>query len=157
MPNPGVIDNEPYDSNDAGLIGVIKDLNETIKAKETYEAIAGYRCVAFENVTQGDALYCRQSDGKVGKAIANDTFDKALVAGFAQTTKSTGQIVQVITRGLLATSGLDQGDDYYLSASSSGAITKTAPSTASQYISRIGEAANSAQLIIKIEPPILLR
>lgn len=156
MPNPGVIDHEPYDANDVGLVGVLKDLKETMANQQVY-TVVGYRCEAFENVTQGDALYCRESDGKVGKAIANDTLDKALVAGFAQTTKSTGQIVQVVIRGLLATSGLDQGDDYYLSAASSGAITKTAPSTASQYLTRIGEAANSAQLIIKIEPPILLR
>ena len=156
MPNPGVIDHEPYDANDVGLVGVLKDLKETMANQQVY-SVVGYRCEAFENVTQGDALYCRESDGKVGKAIANDTLDKALVAGFAQTTKSTGQIVQVVIRGLLATSGLDQGDDYYLSTASSGAITKTAPSTASQYLTRIGEAANSAQLIIKIEPPILLR
>ena len=156
MPNPGVIDHEPYDANDVGLVGVLKDLKETMANQQVY-TVVGYRCEAFENVTQGDALYCRESDGKVGKAIANDTFDKALVAGFAQTTKSTGQIVQVVIRGLLATSGLDEGNDYYLSAASSGAITKTAPSTASQYLTRIGEAANSAQLIIKIEPPILLR
>tara|TARA_R100001443_G_scaffold12269_2_gene21755 strand:+ start:10041 stop:10511 length:471 start_codon:yes stop_codon:yes gene_type:complete len=156
MPNPGVIDHEPYDANDVGLVGVLKDLKETMANQQVY-TVVGYRCEAFENVTQGDALYCRESDGKVGKAIANDTLDKALVAGFAQTTKSTGQIVQVVIRGLLATSGLDEGNDYYLSAASSGAITKTAPSTASQYLTRIGEAANSAQLIIKIEPPILLR
>ena len=36
-------------------------------------------------------LYSRASDGQVGKAIANDTFDKALVAGVAETTKAAGQ------------------------------------------------------------------
>ena len=155
MPNPGVLDHEPYATNDDGLIGALLDLKETMDDHKA-QAIVGYRSSAFENVTQGDALYARSSDGKVGKAIANDTFDKALVAGFAQTTKTTGEIVQVVTRGLLATSGLDQGDNYYLSASSAGAITKTVPSSASQYVTRIGEAAGSTQLIIKIEPPVLL-
>ena len=45
----------------------------------------------FENVTQGDVLYSRASDGQVGKAIANDTLDKAIVAGVVETTKSAGQ------------------------------------------------------------------
>ena len=95
-------------------------------------------------------------DGKVGKAIANDTIDKAIVAGFSQTTKSTGQTVNVIVRGLLATTGLDAGDEYYLSAVSAGAITKTAPSSSGQYLTRVGEAGTSVQLIIKLEPPILV-
>tara|TARA_Y100001963_G_C6734060_1_gene425418 strand:- start:396 stop:866 length:471 start_codon:yes stop_codon:yes gene_type:complete len=155
MPNPGVTDFEPYEASDIGLIGALRDLKETMAGKQTY-SVVGYQCEVFENVVQGEALYCRASDGKVGKAIANDTFDKALVAGFAQTTKSTGQSVNVIVRGLMATSGLDQGDEYYLSAASSGAITKTPPTTASQYLTRIGEAAGSTELIIKLEPPILL-
>ena len=155
MPNPGVTDNEPYVANDEGLVAALIDLKETLSGQQTYSVI-GYQCEVFENVVQGEALYCRASDGKVGKAIANDTFDKALVAGFAQTTKSTGQSVNVIVRGLLPTSGLDQGDEYYLSAASAGAITKTAPSSATQYLTRIGEAAGSTELIIKLEPPILL-
>ena len=155
MPNPGVIDNEPYAPNSVGLTGVLIDLKETMANKQTYSVI-GYQCVTFENVTQGEALYCRSSDGKVGKAIANDTLDKALVAGFAQTTRSTGQTVNVIVRGLLATTGLDAGDEYYLSAASAGAITKTAPSSSGQYLTRIGEAGTSVQLIIKLEPPILV-
>ena len=155
MPNPGVTDFEPYSASDIGLIGALRDLKETMAGKQTY-SVVGYQCEVFENVVQGEALYCRASDGKVGKAIANDTFDKALVAGFAQTTKSTGQTVNVIVRGLMATSGLDQGDEYYLSAASSGAITKTPPSSATQYLTRIGEAAGSTELVIKIEPPILL-
>ena len=155
MPNPGVLDNEPYAASDVGLIGALRDLKETMAGQQTY-SVVGYQCEVFENVIQGQALYCRASDGKVGKAIANDTLDKALVAGFAQTTKSTGQTVNVIVRGLLATSGLDEGDEYYLSAASAGSITKTAPSSASQYLTRIGEAAGSTELIIKLEPPILL-
>ena len=155
MPNPGVLDHEPYEASDVGLIGALRDLKETMAGQQTY-SVVGYQCEVFENILQGEALYCRASDGKVGKAIANDTFDKALVAGFAQTTKSTGQSVNVIVRGLLATSGLDEGDDYYLSAASAGSITKTAPTTASQYLTRIGEAAGSTELIIKLEPPILL-
>ena len=60
---------------------------------QTVFKVTGYEATTcFENVTQGDAVYARASDGQVGKAIANDTFDKALVAGVAETTKSAGQI-----------------------------------------------------------------
>jgi hypothetical protein len=155
MPNPGVLDHEPYQTNTTGLVGALIDLKSTMANQQTYSVI-GYQCIVFENVTQGEALYSRASDGKVGRAIANDTIDKAIVAGFAQTSKTTGQSINVIVRGLLPTSGLDQGDEYYLSAASAGAITKIAPSTASQYLTRVGEAAGSTELIIKIEPPILL-
>jgi len=51
---------------------------------------------------------------------------------------------------------LDFGDQYYLSAASAGDIVKTPPSSAGQYISRIGEAGSTGQLIIRVEPPILL-
>ena len=27
MPNPGVLDHEPYDASDVGLIGALRDLN----------------------------------------------------------------------------------------------------------------------------------
>ena len=112
--------------------------------------------VAFEDVNQGDALYARSSDGKLGKAIANDTMDKATVAGFAETTQSAGAVVRAIVRGVIATSGLNPGNFYYLSNTSSGAITTTAPTTSGHYQTVIGESGTAAQLIVKIEPPVLL-
>ena len=82
-------------------------------------------------------LYSRASDGQVGKAIANDTFDKACVAGVAETTKTAGQSVKVIVAGIVATSGLNTGDQYFLSAASAGAIVETPPSSAGQYVTRV--------------------
>jgi len=125
-------------------------------AGRTVYAVAGFIAEGFENVTQGDALYSRTSDGKVGRAIANDTLDKATVVGFAQTTKTAGQQVRVLIVGLLAGSGYDAGDVYYLSDASAGGITTTPPSTAGRYITRVGEAASTSEFIIQIEPPILI-
>ena len=71
-----VKDHEPYDPNFDGLIGVLIDLKKTIADRDNY-AVAGFTAPAFENITQGEAVYSRASDGKVGKAIANDTVDKA--------------------------------------------------------------------------------
>ena len=112
--------------------------------------------LTFENVTQGDAVYARASDGFIGKAIGNDTFDKAKVAGFAETTETSGSQVRVLVRGIIATSGLNFGNEYFLSASSAGSITETPPTGSGNYLTRVGEAGSTGQFIIKIETPILL-
>ena len=148
----GAKDYEPYDSNFDGLIGVLIDLKTTVAGKQVY-SIAGFTAPAFENVVQGEALYSRVSDGKVGKAIANDTVDKATCIGFAQTSKLTGETVRCLTHGQLATSGLTAGSDYYLSSSGSGGVVTTPPSGAGNYLVRVGRASSATQLIVKIEAP----
>ena len=67
------------------------------------------------------------------------------------------QQVRVLTVGMLPTSGLDAGDIYYLSAATPGLITTTPPSTAGQFVTRVGEAASSSELIIQLEPPVQLK
>ena len=145
----------PYSANAEGFTQVLIDLKSTMPSQTVFK-VTGYETTCFEDVVQGQVLYSRASDGQVGKAIASDTLDKATVAGVAETTKSAGQSLKVIVAGIVATSGLDLGDQYYLSAASAGAIVKTPPSSAVQYVSRIGEAGSTGQLIIRIEPPILL-
>ena len=147
-------DYEPYAPNAQGLTEVLIDFKETLVGKGT-SSIIGFKCVVLENISQGQAVYCRASDGKAGLAVANSTLDVATVVGFARTSKTTGQTLDVITAGILSTSGLDEGEVYYL-GTSPGGITKTSPSTSGQYITRLGESCNSAQLVVRIEPPILL-
>ena len=64
-----VKDLEPYSSNSEGLTAVLQDLKSTMPDQIVFK-VTGYNTTAFENVTQGDALYSRASDGQVGKAIA---------------------------------------------------------------------------------------
>lgn len=153
---PGVSNYIPYEPNAQGLTEALIDLKSTMAGKTVY-SVAGFQAEAFEAVSQGQALYSRASDGKVGLAVANSTEDLATVVGFAQTSKLAGQQVRVLIVGVLATSGLDPGDIYYLSATTPGAITITPPSNAGQYVTRVGEASSSAELIIQLEPPVLLR
>ena len=150
----GAKDQEPYEPNAEGLIGVLIDLKTTIAGKQVY-SIIGFTAAAFENVSQGDAVYSRSSDGKIGKAVANDTVDKASCIGFARTTKATGDTVEVVTHGQLSTSGLTTAADYYLSASSAGAITTTPPTGSTHYLVRVGRASSTTQLIVKIEAPLV--
>ena len=150
----GAKDQEPYESNFEGLIGVLIDLKTTIAGKQVY-SVAGFSAPAFEDVSQGEALYSRASDGKVGKAIANDTVDKASCIGFAETSKLTGETVRCVTHGQLASSGLTRASDYYLSGSSAGGITTTPPTGSDKYLVRVGRASSTTQLIIKIEAPMV--
>ena len=151
-----VKDLEPYAANFAGLTGVLKDIASTMPNPIVFKVV-GYVTNAFENVTQGDALYSRASDGQVGKAIANDTLDKAVVAGIAETTVTAGNEVRVIITGQVAVStSIDPGDLYYLSAASAGSLTKTPPTTAGHYVTLVGEAGTSNQIVLKIKRPIRL-
>jgi len=84
----------PYQPNAQGLTEVLIDLKSTMPSQTVFK-VTGYEVICFENVTQGDALYSRASDGQVGKAIANDTFDKACVAGVAETTKPANTLSSV--------------------------------------------------------------
>ena len=153
-----VKDLEPYAANLEGLIAVLEDFRKTMPIAVPSKVV-GYQAEAFENVSQGDAIYSRTSDGKVGKAVANGTLDQATVAGFAETTKTAGQTVRVIVSGqvVAGTQTLDAGDIFFLSASSAGSITKNPPTAAGQFLTLVGEAPNTSELIVRIKRPIQLR
>ena len=151
-----VKDLQPYAANTEGLTGVLTDIVSTMPNPIVFKVV-GYKVNVFENVTQGDVLYSRSSDGQVGKAIANDTLDKAVVAGIAETTVTAGNEVRVIVTGQVAVStSIDPGDMYFLSATSAGSLTKTPPTTAGHYVTLVGEAGTSNQLVLKIKRPIRL-
>jgi len=151
----GVSNYAPYAANAQGMVEVLLDLKSTMAGRTVYST-NGFGALAFENVTQGAPLYARSSDGKVGNAIASGSLDQATVVGFAERAKLTGELVRCLTVGVLATSGLDAGESYYL-ATATGAITKTPPSNTGEFVTRVGEAATGASLIIQLEPPVLLR
>ena len=151
-----VKDLEPYAANTEGLTGVLTDIVSTMPNPIVFKVV-GYVVNTFEDVTQGDVLYARASDGLVGKAIANDTLDKAVVAGIAETTVTQGNQVRVIVTGQVAVStSIDPGDIYFLSAASAGSLTKTPPTTAGHYVTLVGEAGTSNQIVLKIKRPIQL-
>ena len=87
---------------------------------------------------------------------ANGLLENASVIWFAQLSALADESLQVVVAGLKDISGLDAGDLFFLSATTSGAITATPPSSAGQAVVRIGEAATATKLSIQIEPPIKL-
>ena len=146
---------EPYAPNAQCLTEALIDLKEGFPTFAPAQVT--FTATAFEAVTEGDALFMRTSDGKVGKAsAANGLLENASVIGFAQISALADESLQVVVAGLKDISGLDAGDLFFLSATTSGAITATPPSSAGQAVVRIGEAATATKLSIQIEPPIKL-
>jgi predicted transcriptional regulator len=144
---------EPYSQNARGLSDVLIDLKDTLSGRTVF-SVAGFGAIAFEDVAQGDAVYSRASDGKVGKATNNGTLDQAVCIGVVQATKTAGQEVRVLVTGISASSGLNPGDIVYLGVN--GAITDTPPTGPNKYLTRIGEATKNSQLSINLSSPILL-
>ena len=146
----------PYENNMRGLVDALIDFKEGFPTFAPLQV--GFNATAFQDVTNGDALYMRTSDGQVGKASAADgTIENATVVGFANSTVSANSTVKVIVTGLKTLSSLNAGDLFFLSDSTAGAITDTAPSGAGKAITRVGEASTATDLAIHIEPPILLK
>ena len=144
----------PYAPNYRGLVDAFIDLKEGFPVFSPERV--GFNVTTFEDVADGDAIYLRASDGKAGKAVANSTLDKAVVAGFADTAASSGDQVKVLVAGMLDyPSAIDPGDVYFL-GTTAGAIATSAPSGSGQYVTRVGEGATTTELSIQINYPILL-
>ena len=145
----------PYEPNFRGLTDAIIDLKEGFPTFAPLQI--GFDATTFEAVSDGDALFIRTSDGKVGKASAADgTLENANVVGFARESANINSTVKVIVIGLKTMSGLNAGDLHFLSPSTAGAITTTAPSSSGQAVVRLGESVSTTEFAIQPEPPILL-
>ena len=146
----------PYSNNFRGLVDALLDLKEGFPTFAPLQV--GFNATAFQDVTDGDALFMRTSDGQVGKASAADgTLENATVVGFANSTVSANSSVKVLVVGLKTLSSLNPGDLFFLSDSTAGAITTTPPSGAGKAVTRVGEASTATDFAIHIEPPVLLR
>tara|TARA_Y100001973_G_scaffold16138_1_gene23438 strand:+ start:2326 stop:2865 length:540 start_codon:yes stop_codon:yes gene_type:complete len=148
----------PYEPNYRGLIDAIIDVKDGFPEQvSTAPTSIGYNVTTFENVANGDAVYMRTSDGKVGKAsAANGSLENAHVIGFANAAASTGEQVKILVAGMKTMSSIDPGDLYFLSPTTAGAITTTAPTGSGQAVTRVGEGATSTSFSIYLEPPVKL-
>lgn len=142
----------PYAPNYRGLVDALIDLKDGLTALTvlTIPATAG------ENLSAGDAVYLASTSGQAFKATASGTLEQAVVVGFAQANATTSGTVSLVVAGNLTTAGLTPGEIYYLSPTTPGAITTTAPSTATQFLVRVGEAVTATSLAIRIDSPIQL-
>jgi hypothetical protein len=145
---------EPYAPNYRGLVDAIIDLKEGFPVFVAPEV--GFFATAGATINQGQAVYLDHSTGFAYPAIANTTEDQAHVAGFANQTQTSGNQIQILVAGILPTSGLSTGSHYYLSATTTGAITTTPPSGAGEYVTYVGQAVTATKLSIQLTPSIKL-
>jgi hypothetical protein len=107
-------------------------------------------------VIQGQAVASNGVGGQFQLATNNGTFQQASVIGLVYdasiANNAAGNIV--VNGGVLVTSGLTAGAQYYLGTG--GALTTTAPTTAGQYVVPVGIAISTTQLLVQIAPPVLL-
>lgn len=103
----------------------------------------------------GDVVYLSAAD-TVRKAQANAAGTKDAVA-LATGTIANGAVGGYQSAGVLGgLSGLTAGAVYYLDPATPGGKTLTAPSTAGQYVVRLGIAASTTEMLIDTERAILL-
>lgn len=95
------------------------------------------------SVADGDAVYWDSANSRYDRAIADGT-DKQKMVGFADVTNS---LVEAFGRSSLF-SGLTAGSKYYLSGSTAGAITTTAPSEKVA----VGLAKSASVMFVDIDP-----
>jgi len=146
---------QPYEPNYRGLVDAIIDVKDGFPV--FLPARVGFDVTAFESIADGDAVYMRSSDGQVGKAsAANGSLENSHVVGFADSVVSAGNEVKVLVVGMKTMSSIDPGDLYYLSPTTAGAITTTAPTGSGQAVTRVGEGATSTSFSIYVEPPVKL-
>lgn len=145
---------EPYAPNYRGLVDAVIDLKEGFPV--FVAPVVGFTGTAGASITQGDAVCLQDATGLVITAIANSTEERARVAGFANQTRMQGDPVQVLVAGILPTTGLSPGNHYYLSDTTDGLITTTAPSGAGKYVTYVGEAVTTTKLSIQLTTPIKL-
>lgn len=146
---------QPYAPNYRGLVDALIDLKESLPSQTGGKLVV--RCATGEAITTGQAVYLDAPTGNIFKAIANATVDEATVLGFTQENTLIGATTDILVGGVLSTSGLSPGSPYFLSAASAGSITTTPPSTAGQFVTRVGEAGASTQLAVRPDLPIQLR
>jgi len=127
------------------------------------ESIMYYTAITDNLTKVGNPLYLT-GVGHVNLARA-DAEGTTQVVGLAQADYTVGQACNYITEGriertdwtiIAGTTDLSIGATYFLDPNTAGHITTMAPTTAGQFVVRVGRAVDARTLDIEIELPILL-
>ena len=112
-----------------------------------------FTATASEALAAND-LVNQATDGTVRKADASNGRD---VSGFVKAAVSNGAAATVYKEGsLTGLSGLTPGARYFLSATTAGSRTATAPTTPGQLWQPIGKAVSATEIDYEPELPITL-
>jgi hypothetical protein len=106
---------------------------------------------AAENLAAGDLVYVTAT-GTVAKADASASNASKTAVGFVLTAVTNGNPATVYLEGINdSLSGLTVGSRYFLSGTTAGGITATAPSTAGHVVQLVGVAVSANSLVFRPE------
>lgn len=106
-------------------------------------------------ITGGSLVEPAQANAAGTTQVAGVSID-AVAAGVSCRYISEGQIEKTDWSTIIGSVNLATGATYFLDPSTAGRLTTTAPSTAGQYVVRVGRAISTTILDLEIELPILL-
>jgi len=129
--------------------GPIYSLQATTSVEKV---VLSFTCTATEQV--GDVVYL-SADDTVAQAQSNaigTTFAVGLIISKPSVT-SCDVVVAGKVEGL---AGLTAGTRYYLSNTVAGGLLATPPITSGHFVIKVGIAINTTDLLLQIDPPVLL-
>ena len=146
-----------YSNNTGGIIQALLALQTAIAGMGGGSAVE-IELTAGEALSKGDVVFI-DSDGKLQKAIQNDTRDKATVAGLVYENVAMDSLGKLVFAGKIDLTGwgrgaLTPGDRYFLNGL--GTLSTTATSTAGEYVVLVGEALDDSTLALNPDVPVLL-
>lgn len=119
------------------------------------------------SIAIGQAVYVSAA-GNVKLAKADAAATKVVLGLVLPTTIADSASGLIVTSGAITATtaqwdavtggagGLTAGAIYFLSAGTAGALTSTAPTTDSQYVTRVGQALSTTKMNVSIQPSVLL-
>lgn len=146
---------------------------EQLQAGDTLDAAASEVDVVAKtndnasSIVIGTPVYVK-ANGNVDKAQANASGTIQILGLVRDTSIAAAASGAIQTDGVLSattvqwdavagtTGGLTPGAVYYLSATTAGLLTETAPTTAGQFVVRVGLALSTTELDISVTAPIKL-
>lgn len=151
-----------YPANTGGVIKALLDLKTAIGSGGGGSGGGGsadtveLSITAGETVALDDAVYLH-TDGKVYKAVNNDTRAKATVVGIVKTGASANGNATIVLRGKVTSNGAfgGAGNAFWLS-NSGGQLSGTATTTAGNFVTKVGTSLDANNLVVMIEPPVEL-
>lgn len=108
--------------------------------------------LAAENLSAGNVVEVFNNAGTPNVRKA-DASNGRLAKGFVLGSVTSGQNATVYFEGTVTgLTGLTPGDKLFLSASSAGAVTATAPTTANHYVQPVGYAITTTTFSFSVQP-----
>jgi hypothetical protein len=128
--------------------------------RSIFDASPCSQVVAGEAIAAGQVVYISvgasdgsRTAGRAYKADAGATNGalRSSVAGVAINGASAGSTLTIVTSGAVPMTSLTAGATYYLDPANPGQSTTTAPTTVGQYSTKVGVAASSSLMLLRID------